>query len=148
MATLIANINLTTVSSVTVSFKPSFEWINSQMMEMTSELSALLADYDNKMVTLEYKVFNSIDEIKQKMESAKKYNKPFKLNCLKGQLSVTNESRSTDIDDWFETSVLLKEFEFSRKGNKKSVFPTDSFDLYKYLENKDGKVLFLKITQI
>lgn len=149
MSTLIVKIKKTTISTVKVSIPQNLNLFNDSIIEPELDLAAILdkSGFSRKMVNFEYKVFNSIDEIKKKIESSKEHNKPFSLNRLAGRLEIVNEHRSTDLDDWHETSVRLNLFEFSKKGNAKSNLSIDTFDLYKYLEGKEDKYLVLKISQ-
>lgn len=149
MATLLLKLNQTTCSTIKVEHtQPDFNPLNDYMIMAESDLSKLLLPFDHKDVHIKFKVFNSVDEIKNKIESAKSHNKSLKLKELKGCLRIEHQQRSTDLDDWFETSAKLDVFEYSNKGNRKSYFNSDSFDIYEYLANKSGKILLMQITHI
>lgn len=148
MFNIIAKIESANVSGVTVSFPAQkIEGVLGTYYNPTVLLSEILKPYNGKLVDFGYKLFNSIADIERKVENAHKKNKNISLNQREGRLRVCHGQRTTDIDDWFESSVELQNLEFSKKGNLKSSFPTSTFDLYEALEKNEAKFILIQVKE-
>lgn len=121
---------------------------NSGIVSFESLLSELLLPYNNKIVHINYKFFNNLDAIDKAFESAKEHNKNVSLSRKFGKLNVEHQNRSSDFDEWFESSIKMTEFEINRSGKAKNMNkPLSKIDFNELCKKKAGKILFLEIRQ-
>ncbi len=120
---------------------------NQTLIEPTFLLSEVLKDYDNSTVKVRFKTFNSLNALKKEYKKSESKKKPLKLKEMEGVLSVEHGQRSTDIDDWFESSVCLNVFEnIQRKRGIVKELNNKKLDFNEYLEGKENKIFYFEIS--
>lgn len=144
MKKLIVNIHNVTCSSGLLSLALPNDHISPEI-----KIGEFFKPYRDKNVKIRFKVFNSLNELNMKKATLAEYGKSLKLNEKAGTLIVNHGQRSYELDDWFESTVSLKEKPLNSKGRIK--YPekvNNEFSFNDFLESKSGKVLYMEIQTI
>lgn len=133
--TLIVKIKKASDYRSTLSYSNDFNSISS--FELDLSLSNILNKYNNKDVNLEYGIAKNIEDIKEK-----------DLSLISGVFKIGNGiSYDSEIDIIKDEKVILEEYEYSRKGYRKTRIPLSFFNLNSYLKEEISNYLILKITE-
>ena len=133
--TLIVKIKKASDYKSTLSYSNNFN--SNSFFELDLSLSTILNKYNNKDVNLEYGIIKNIEDIKEK-----------ELCLISGVLKVGNGiSYDSEIDIIKDEKVILEEYEYSRKGNRKTRTPLSFLNLNSYLKDEISSYLVLKINE-